>query len=351
MFIGGLGTAVPAQRYTQSQCLQAWEASSQFHSLRPRSQQILRKVLNGHSGISTRHLALERLEDALQLEPDVLDARYAKEAPVLARRAAETALANAGVTPDLIDAVIVSSCTGYLCPGLTSYLTGDLGLREDVLGLDLVGQGCGAALPNLFTADALLRSGRCACVLSVCVEVCSAAFYLDNDPGVLISSCLFGDGAAAAILTESPSARRKVRWKVASSVCRPEGRDLLRFERRGGLLRNILTREVPAAAAAEAARVLERTLARAGVDRSQITGWIFHPGGRDVLEALCERLTLAEEDLRWSAAILSAYGNLSSPSVLFVLEAALQDAAPSGYWWMSAFGAGFSCHGALLEVE
>src|SRR5213075_2477850 len=102
------------------------------------------------------------------------------------------------------DALIVSTCTGYLCPGLSSNVTQRLGLRSNVLALDLVGQGCGAALPNLRTAEALLESGRCERVLSICVEVCSAAFFLDNDPGVLISACLFGDGARAAILSDTP---------------------------------------------------------------------------------------------------------------------------------------------------
>jgi 3-oxoacyl-[acyl-carrier-protein] synthase III len=74
-----------------------------------------------------------------------------------------------------------------------------------VFALDLVGQGCGAAIPNLRAAGALLRSDDCTKVLSICVEVCSAAFYLDNDPGVLISACLFGDGDGAAVLAAEPA--------------------------------------------------------------------------------------------------------------------------------------------------
>jgi alkylresorcinol/alkylpyrone synthase len=76
----------------------------------------------------------------------------------------------------------------------------------------------------------------------------------------------------------------------------------------------------------------------------------MHPGGRDVLVAMRERLGLSEHDVRWSTAVLREHGNLSSASVYFVLQAALGDSTPSGYWWMSSFGAGFSCHGALLEV-
>jgi len=217
--------------------------------------------------------------------------------------------------------------------------------------LDLVGQGCGAALPNLRTGEALLKSGRCERVLSICVDVCSAALFFDNDPGVLISACLFGDGAGAAVLGKEPGPKRKLEWKTSGSMLQPQDRDLLRFEQKEGRLRNILTPEVPARAAQHAARVLQEVLAEAGVPRSLVAGWVLHPGGRDVLTALGESLGLNAHDLRWSAAVLREYGNLSSASVFFVLENALADSAPHGYWWLSSFGAGFSCQGALLHVQ
>ena len=350
MYITGLGTAVPPQCYTQRECWEALQQSARFHQLRPRSRAILKKVLNGSSGIATRHLALDNLGQAFELTPDVLQARFAKNAPLLAARAAELALADAGDQPGEIDALVISTCTGYLCPGLTSYVSERLGCRPDVLCLDLVGQGCVAALPNLCASEALLAAGRCQRVLSICVEVCSAALYFDDDPGVLISACLFGDGAGAAVLASSADGKRPVKWRTSGFLLQPKGRDLLRFEHKAGMLRNILTPQVPAVAARHAATVLDQVLARSGVRRSQVKGWVMHPGGRDVLLALRERLGLSEHDLRWSAAVLREFGNLSSASVYFVMQAALGDSAPSGYWWLSSFGAGFSCHGALLEV-
>jgi len=351
MFIVGLGTATPPRRYSQRQCWEALQDAQQLSRLTGRSKAILRKVLLGDNGIATRHLALDPLSDAFDLRPDALHARFTKYAPALAAQAATAALENARVQVEAIDAVIVGTCTGYLCPGLTSYVSERLGLRADALTLDLVGQGCGAALPNFRTADALLASGRCENVLSVCVEICSAAFYLDNDPGVLISACLFGDGAGAAVLSRTPGpSRRRVEWRVARSILSAEDRDYLRFEQQNGMLRNILARQVPGIAAKHAERILSELLAQTGVSRNQITTWIMHAGGRDVLVAMRERMGLPEEDLRWSAAVLREYGNLSSPFVYFVLQAALADDAPGGTWWMSSFGAGFSCHGALLEV-
>jgi predicted naringenin-chalcone synthase len=351
MFIIGIGTATPPNHYSQQECWLTLKDSPRFREFTPRSQAILKKVLTGDNGITTRHLALQNLDEAFAITPDVLHARFCQHAPQLAAQAAERALAMAEVDRGEIDAVLISTCTGYLCPGLTSYTSERLGLRKDVFALDLVGQGCGAALPNLQTARALVASGHYRRVLSICVEVCSAAFYLDDDAGVLISACLFGDGAGAVVLSPRENGTRRVQWKSGGSRLEPDDRDRLRFEQKNGMLRNILTPEVPAVAAQHVVALLDETLARSELSRERISGWILHPGGRDVLLALREKMQLTGDDVRWSSAVLREHGNMSSPSVLFVLQAALAENAPGGWWWMSSFGAGFSCHGALLEVE
>jgi alkylresorcinol/alkylpyrone synthase len=351
MFITGLGTAAPQHRFTQKECWEVFSASDLSRQLDSRSRAIIKKVLTGKNGIVSRHLVLDHVDEAFDVTPDVLHSRYVKHAPLLATHAAERALADAGTRCGEIDGLIISTCTGYLCPGLTSYVGERLGLRPDVLNLDLVGQGCGAALPNLTTAKALLGSGRCKHVLSVCVEVCSAALYFDNDPGVLISACLFGDGAGAAVLSNSAGNKRAIQWKTSGSFLAPNDRDLLRFEQKAGMLRNVLTPEVPALAAKHAKAVFNNLLARANLSPNNVNGWVLHPGGRDVLLALHDSLGISSHDTRWSESVLREYGNLSSASLFFVLEAAFADSAPSGHWWMSSFGAGFSCHGALLEVS
>ena len=351
MFIIGIGTATPSQRYTQADCWQAIQLSARFQKLNTRSRAILKKVLTGENGIATRHLALDDLEQVFEMNPDALHSRFTKHAPALATSAAQRSLAQSKIHPREIDAVLISTCTGYLCPGLTSYAVEQLGLRPDVLALDLVGQGCGAAIPNLEAARAVLAAGRYRHALSICVEVCSAAFYLDDDAGVLISACLFADGAGAMVLSSQANGGRRVKWTSSGSLIKPADRNALRFEQKSGMLRNILTPQVPSLAAQSVGTVFDDTLARAGVKRHQISGWILHPGGRDVLLALRERFQLSAHDVRWSQAVLRDYGNMSSPSVLFALQSALSDGAPGGTWWMSSFGAGFSCYGALLEVQ
>jgi alkylresorcinol/alkylpyrone synthase len=128
-------------------------------------------------------------------------------------------------------------------------------------------------------------------------------------------------------------------------------RDTLRFSHQNGMLRNILRPEVPRVAGAIAGKLFAESLVAAGVTREQITGWILHTGGREVLLALRDQLKLSADDVRHSATVLREFGNISSPTVYFVLERALADAVPDGLWWMSAFGAGFSCHGVFLEVS
>jgi alkylresorcinol/alkylpyrone synthase len=352
MYFSGIGTATPVNRYTKAECLDAFQKSDWFAKLDTRSHYIARTVLQRDNGIEARRLAIESLDEVFKIDPNTLNQRFLIHAPALAAEAAERALASACLEPSDIGAVVVSTCTGYLCPGLSGYVVERLGLRSDVQAYDLVGQGCAAALPNLQLCRSLLASNAYENVLSICVEVSSAAIYLDNDPGVLISACLFGDGAGAAVLSrKSESFKGRIEWIDSTSLIDPTERKALMFEQRDGMLRNILTRAVPTLAAKHAYRVLDTVLNRADLCITDINGWIMHAGGRDVLIELEKEFKLESQDFCYSASVLREYGNLSSAFVYFVLEAALVDEAPGGWWWLSSFGAGFSCHGALLRVS
>ncbi|MEO6185116.1 MAG: 3-oxoacyl-[acyl-carrier-protein] synthase III C-terminal domain-containing protein [Steroidobacteraceae bacterium] len=352
MFVTALGTATPPHCYTKSECWDAFVKSEWFERLTTRSRAITRAVLQGDNGIETRFLAVENLEEVFHIDPNTLQQRFELHAPRLASEAAATALERAGLRPEQIDAVIVSTCTGYLCPGLSGYVGEQLALRKNVRGYDMVGQGCAAALPNWQLASALLDSGQCEHVLSICVEICSAAMYLDDDPGVLISACLFGDGAGAAVLSRRRSGSgRAIQWRHTASLTDPVTRQALRFEQRDGLLRNVLSPAVPRLAAGYAHEVFLYVLATAQLQPADVSTWIFHAGGRDVLLAIEQQFALSSGAHRYSSDTLRLHGNLSSAFVYFVLEAALADNAPGGWWWMSSFGAGFSCHGALLSVD
>lgn len=352
VYLNSIGTALPSHRYTKQQCWEAFLKSEWFSRLDARAHLLAKAVLGRENGIQERWLAVDSIDEVFAIDADTLQTRFAAHAPRLAAAAGRSALEQAGLSAHSIDAVVVSTCTGYLCPGLSGYVAEGLGLRKDVRGFDLVGQGCAGALPNWQLAAAMLGARQSDHVLSICVEVCSAAMYLDNDPGVLISACLFGDGAGAAVLSrQRPVGSRSIEWRDTESLTNPGEREALRFEHRGGLLRNVLTRAVPRIAAEHVEEILTAVLRRAGLGRGDIRTWIMHAGGRDVLLALQERLTLRPDDLALSTDALRRYGNLSSAFVYFVLEAALREKAPGGWWWMSSFGAGFTCHGALLKAE
>jgi predicted naringenin-chalcone synthase len=302
---------------------------------------ILQTILRSEHGIAKRHFAMPDLENVYDLSPDQLNTAFREEAPRLAGRALSGALEKAGLRADQIDALLICTCTGYLCPGVTSYVAEQLGLRTNAFLQDFVGLGCGAAIPTLRAASHIVAAQPGAIVACVAVEICSAAFYLDDDPGVLISACLFGDGAAATIWRSTPAAE-PVRAYEFNTAHIPQHRDKLRFEQRGGKLRNLLHRSVPELAADAVDRLWKQRSA------APVSRVIAHTGGRDVLAAIAP--VVAPHTLEASLRVLRDCGNMSSPSVLFALEETLKDGPPngSGDFWLVSFGAGFSAHSCRI---
>jgi predicted naringenin-chalcone synthase len=341
MFLQALATAVPGATFTQSDCWSIVEKSGVRSRLQRRSMLMMHTILRGDHGIARRHFAMPEIERVFDRTADELNGAFRSEAPKLAATALTRALKEAGLEADELDALLICTCTGYLCPGLTSYVAEQLGLRPNAVLTDLVGLGCGAAIPTLRAASHLLAAQPRAIVACVAVEVCSAAFYLDDDPGVITSACLFSDGAAATIWRSTPGPLA-IRAFDFESVHQPENRDRLRFEQRGGKLRNLLDRAVPEVAAAAVKGMWEARGPR------PVARVIVHPGGKDVLGAIAP--VVAPHSLEASARTLLNYGNMSSPSVLFALEETLRGAAPGpgGDFWLVSFGAGFSAHSCRL---
>lgn len=344
MFLHALATAVPAPAFTQPDCWSIIERSDVRTRLHKRTRLILHSILRGDHGIATRHFAAPEIERIFDRTPDELNGIFRTEAPVLAARALDEALAQANLDVHQLDALLICTCTGYLCPGLTSYVAEKLGLRSNAFLQDLVGLGCGAAIPTLRAAQGVLAANPNAVVACIAVEICSAAFYLDDDPGVIISACLFSDGAAATIWRNIPGPNSLSVFGF-QTLHLPADRDKLRFEQRDGKLRNLLDRAVPELAASA---VDELWSARGPRPVARV---VAHPGGRDVLEALAP--VVAPHRLDASTHVLRDYGNMSSPSVLFALEHSLREETPSvatGDFWLVSFGAGFSAHACRLGV-
>jgi alkylresorcinol/alkylpyrone synthase len=341
MFLHALATEVPPATFTQPDCWAIVERSGVKARLQRRTALTLHSILKCDHGIERRHFAVPEIERVFDRTADELNQSFRREAPALAGRALAAALAEAGVRVEEVDALLICTCTGYLCPGLTSYVAEQLGLRPNAVLTDLVGLGCGAAIPMLRAAGHVLAAEPGATVACVAVELCSAAFYLDDDPGVIISACLFSDGAAATVWKSTPGPTG-LRAFDFQSLHLPTARDTLRFEQRDGKLRNLLDRGVPGLAAAAVARLWAARGPR------PVATVVAHPGGRDVLDALAP--VVAPHGLEASTAVLRDHGNMSSASVLFALKAALAGGppGPAGDFWLVSFGAGFSAHSCRI---
>jgi predicted naringenin-chalcone synthase len=349
MYLHSLTTANPSQSLTQRQ---SWDsvlgATATHRSLSRRSQLTLRTILRGDSGIESRQFAVSDLSRIFEMDTDELNTEFRRAAPLLAIDALRPALAQAKLKPSQLDALVICTCTGYLCPGVTSYVAEQLGLRSDAYLQDLAGLGCGAAIPAFRAVDGILARHPDAIVACVAVEVCSAAFYLDDDLGVLVSACLFGDGAAASIWRSTPGPTG-LRCFGFDTHHDPKHRDEIRFEHRNGKLRNLLKPTVPSLAAEAVSLLYER--ASTVPQANPISRILSHTGGKDVIDALAAKFPT--NDFSPVREILRRHGNMSSPSVLFVLEETLRTASPPADqdWWLTAFGAGFSAHSCRIGTS
>ena len=338
MYLHALANTVPGDAYTQKECWDILQSSGTLGGLRERSALLLEKVLTGDSGIRKRHFAMPAVKGLFSLDAETLNRGFEREAPELAGAALREALDKAGLKATDLDALFLCSCTGYICPGPTSHVAEKLGLRPDAYLQDIIGLGCGAAIPTLRSAAGFVAAHRGAKIACIAVEICSAAFYLDDDPGVLISLCLFGDGASASIWSGDPG---PTGYRIGNfdTIHQPEHRELLRFTNKAGKLKNQLDRSVPERAAKAVAHLRDR--AHLDLDNPVAS----HSGGRDVLDAL--EAVFPPDRLKSARSVLHDYGNMSSPSVLFSLERELNPGCQSPVW-MTSFGAGFSAHSCQL---
>lgn len=341
MYLKSLATATPPHSFTQAETWRALQAHPQFGEIKSRSITLLEKILtNTSSGINHRQFTSPHLDPVFRRNAEQLNNSFEKEAPKLSAAALAKATAQAGIKPEDIDSLFLCTCTGYLCPGLSSHVAEIAGLRPNTYLCDLVGLGCGAAIPTLRAAHGYLAANPTHTIAMIAVEISSAAFYIDDDPGVLISLCLFGDGAAAAILTGEDTSGNAWRFHHFDTHHLPADREKIRFKNAGGKLKNQLHRSVPGLAAKAVSTLYGRRLS----DPQQI---LAHSGGRDVIEAI--ETELPPFHLTETRQVLADHGNMSSPSVLYALANRLETHPNDTSLWLTAFGAGFAAHSCHIS--
>lgn len=327
--IVGVGVAVPDTAWDQADAL-AYLADRLEIYRSPIAKRIFRA-----SGVTRRHIAMT--PTALAPGPSPQDAHdgFQHHAPALAQTACARALAAAGLRAQDIDGLVVATSTGYLCPGVGARIAPRLGLPAHAMRTELVGAGCAAALPALQRAYDHVRAHPERTVAVVCVEVCSACFFVDDDVETMVGNAICADGAAAVIVAGAragadgggsrPPAPRLQHFRTA---CAADQLDLVGFAHPQGRLRIVLSKHVPDVAPPLVGEAVAGSLAAAGLELADVDHWIVHSGGKRVLDRLEHAFAFGADVLAPSRKVLAAYGNMSSPTVLFVLARHMNERGP-----------------------
>ena len=279
-----------------------------------------------------------------------LNQRYLQGALETGCRALAACLKSAHLHAGDIDLLVVCSSTGYICPDLASRLIGHMGFRHDVQRSAVLGLGCAGAVPALQRACDFVRAnpGRTAALLAV--EICSACYLVDNTMDTVIGNAICADGAAAFIVRGGPSPNTPAVVDFESFID-PDHLDKVGFDSSNGRLRIVLANAVRHLAGPMIERAIDSLLGRNHLSRSDIRFWIPHPGGRKVIDNVQQHLGLTEEQLRFSRSVMRNYGNMSSPTVMFVLDEVIHkgDPRPEDWGVLVALGPGMAAEAALIR--
>jgi predicted naringenin-chalcone synthase len=346
--INACGTALPPVRIAQRQALELLLLHYR-DELSDRGRDVLRQTLS-HPSIEARYFSFDAAAEVVRMrneDPDERVARFTRFSVELSTQALTEALRRAKMSAEAIDTVIVNTCTGYLCPGISTYLPEKFRFAPGVRLYDCVGSGCGGALPNIELARQIIAGGGGKRVACIAVEICSATFEMGNDLSLIVSNAVFGDGAAAAIVSSEGAGFGVI---DSASYFDPAERDQVRFVHRHGRLHNVLSPKLPALIRKTVPPLIRGLLDRHALQPAAVHQWAIHPGGARMLDGIQEELCLSNEQMATSRAVLRDYGNMSSPTVLFALDRIIQnEPEPGEYCSMTAFGAGLSAHTGLMQ--
>jgi predicted naringenin-chalcone synthase len=275
--------------------------------------------------------------------------RYAQDAVPLSLAASRQAFDRAGIAPRDVTHLVTVSCTGFFAPGVDIALIQRLGLAPTVGRLNVGFMGCHGALNGLRAAQAIGAMDPSAVVLLCAVELCSLHYQYGSDPEQLVANAIFADGAAA-LLGQGGQASTAGDWRLVScgSCLIPEADDAMTWRVGDHGFRMTLSPRVPSLIGQHLRPWLESWLAGAGRTMAEIRSWAIHPGGPRILSSVAEALNLPAGSTEVSKEVLAECGNMSSPTVLFVLER-LRETAASGPTVALGFGPGLVAEAALFE--
>jgi predicted naringenin-chalcone synthase len=362
VFLLGLGTALPPNRLTQEQGARV----AQVLCLDPRQAPLI-PTLYRQTGITGRNLVLDE-----SLVRDVIDGTrhsespflpkehgpdrgpttrermeiYNATAPPLALEASSRALADASIAANAITHLVTVSCTGFAAPGVDIALIRGLGLSPSTQRTHIGFMGCHGALNGLRVARSLAAAEEGATVLLCAIELSSIHYHYGWDPKRVVGNALFGDGAAAAVIAR-PGPTNSWQLSAHGACLFPDSDWAMTWGVGDNGFTMGLSTKVPSLIAKNLRPWLDGWLAKHGETVGSIGSWAIHPGGPRVLNAVAESLGLGPNATTVSGDILALHGNMSSPTILFILEELRQAGAPRPCVAL-AFGPGLAVEAALL---
>jgi predicted naringenin-chalcone synthase len=356
-----IGTAVPEYCSSQSTILNFMqEAYKDTNASR------MLKVLFNHSGITTRYSVIPDFDNNIanhllfgedQCIPTVLDRTdiYKEHAVSLAMDAIHDSFVkmNISVAEFGITHLITVTCTGIYAPGIDVALIEQLNLPQDIFHTSFNFLGCNAAFPAIKLGDMIAKTDENAKVLIVCVELCTLHFHPRNNHDNLLSNTLFGDGAAAVIITADNHADNDYRGGMSIkgfySLLLKNGKDLMGWNITPVNFEMVLNKKIPEFIGDEMDNLVMNAGQKLNITLSAIDKWAIHPGGKKILDIIKNQLKLHDSDLKHSYKVLDEYGNMSSPTILFVLNEIMKtEHKPNETIFSMGFGPGLSIETALF---
>ena len=344
--IAGTATAVPPYILTREMVK---DRIGDVFSLDGRRLEAIRNVVD-NSQIDQRHSVFP-VDYIIEPRPlGQINTEYREKAVELGLQVTAQALAQAGMAPSDIDFLITVSCTGVMIPSLDAHIATEMGFRSDVRRLPITELGCAAGAAGLARAWEYLTAFPDRTALLVAVELPTLTFQRkDFSQANLISVVLFGDGAAGVVITGREASGPRI---IASeSFMFPNSLDAMGFDLRDSGFHIVLSKDVPQLIAERVKGLVDDFLARHGMTRPDVSVFLLHPGGQKLLSFMEAELELDRSDTEISWDVLRRFGNLSSASVLFILQETLaRREMPSGsYGLLMAFGPGFTAEMILLQ--
>jgi len=321
------------------------------------------KILFNHSGINARYSVIPDFDRGQpdpvlfsedQCIPTVLDRSdiFKEHAVSLAIDAINDSFSKRNITVAEfgITHLITVTCTGIYAPGLDAELIEKLNLPNDIFHTSINFLGCNAAFPALKLADMIARTHENAKVLIVCVELCTLHFQPKNNHDNLLSNTIFGDGAAAVIVTgDEPDFQGGMSINGFYSLLLNKGKDLMSWNITPVNYEMVLNAKIPEFIGKEVDNIVMKAGKKFNISPSVIDKWAIHPGGKKILDIIKKQLNLNQTDLQYSYKVLDEYGNMSSPTILFVLNEIMQaEHKPNETIFSIGFGPGLSIETALF---